>query len=467
MVTQVHLYINFYTKKMKKINYITLSLLALLTLMSACEGSGKDEYLDDYACLLYFRNSGLQETNIYTTGEDAAYPVVINKAGSDKYAQADATVAIMDQLQIAIYNEKNGTDYEPLPSSCYTLDNTSFHFDAKNENQIINVSLKTNDIALLPEADYILPLVMTSNSKVNEDKNMFILKPKIFTPSVAFETTGYQGNTISDEETGDIEITIPVTLPLDNQWTFDCTVTVNEQLLTEYNTENNTHYALLPSEYYTLNPTASFIPGENKANLSFTVKRDALAYGKFVLPLQLTNCSMSTFVINPEKNTCLYGFNYVPSKDKFTAMTLDDTIVTSNSPAAEGSIANLFDGALDTYFHSVYDGSLGTDVYYLQIVLPENNYMGFYFEFTDRNNNSNGNPNDLLIAVSLDGTNYTNIDEIKGEDDKLVSTAGGVYQSDAILSPSQFKYIRLYNAKNNVGSEYFVYAEFKLWTLKE
>lgn len=451
---------------MKKINHITLSLLALLTLICGCEGSGNDEFLDDYASILYFKNSGLQEINIYKTGEETVFPIVINKTGSNKNAQANAIITIMDQSQLAIYNETNGTNYISFPNSCYTLDNTSFHFDAKNENQIINVSLKTDDIDLLPEADYVLPLVLTSTSKVNENKNTFLLKPKVFVPSVYFETTGYQENIISDDETDDIKVTIPITLPIENQWNFDCTVTVNKELLTDYNAENGTHYTLLPHEYYTIKPKASFVSGENKANLSFTVKRDALTYGKFVLPLQLTNCSMSTFVIDSEKNTCLYGFNYVPSKDKFTPVTLDDTTVTSNSPAAEGSISDMFDSALETYFHSVYDGSLGTAMHYLQIKLPDSNNIGFYFEFTGRNNNTNGNPNDLLIKVSSDGTNYTNIDEIKGGDENLVNKNSGVYQSNAILSPYQFKYIRLYNVKNNVGSEYFVYAEFKIWTLK-
>ena len=51
---------------------------AFLLTQTACE-DGKDEFLDDFSTILYFRNSGEIPVSVYNTGEDANYQVVINK----------------------------------------------------------------------------------------------------------------------------------------------------------------------------------------------------------------------------------------------------------------------------------------------------------------------------------------------------------------------------------------------------
>ena len=55
---------------------------AFLLTQTACE-DGKDEFLDDFSTILYFRNSGEIPVSVYNTGEDANYQVVINKGGSE------------------------------------------------------------------------------------------------------------------------------------------------------------------------------------------------------------------------------------------------------------------------------------------------------------------------------------------------------------------------------------------------
>ena len=43
---------------------------AFLLTQTACE-DGKDEFLDDFSTILYFRNSGEIPVSVYNTGEDA------------------------------------------------------------------------------------------------------------------------------------------------------------------------------------------------------------------------------------------------------------------------------------------------------------------------------------------------------------------------------------------------------------
>ena len=93
---------------------------AFLLTQTACE-DGKDEFLDDFSTILYFRNSGEIPVSVYNTGEDANYQVVINKGGSELNAVTEVSIGTMDDATLAIYNAEEGVKYKAIPATCYEL----------------------------------------------------------------------------------------------------------------------------------------------------------------------------------------------------------------------------------------------------------------------------------------------------------------------------------------------------------
>jgi hypothetical protein len=78
---------------------------AFLLTQTACE-DGKDEFLDDFSTILYFRNSGEIPVSVYNTGEDANYQVVINKGGSELNAVTEVSIGTMDDAWLYIMQNR-------------------------------------------------------------------------------------------------------------------------------------------------------------------------------------------------------------------------------------------------------------------------------------------------------------------------------------------------------------------------
>ena len=118
---------NDYLCMKKSILYITLCLFSILQI--SCEDN-REQYLDDYSTILYFRNSGEIEYSIYKTEEMTKYAVAIAKAGSDKNAKTTVEMKVMDEVMLAEYNENQGTHYKILPSGCYSIETGNLTFAA-------------------------------------------------------------------------------------------------------------------------------------------------------------------------------------------------------------------------------------------------------------------------------------------------------------------------------------------------
>ena len=106
---------NDYLRMKKSILYITLCMFAFLQV--SCEDN-REQYLDDYSTILYFRDSGEIEYSIYKTEEKADYAISVVKAGSDKRSVTAVEMKLMDESLLTDYNEGHGTHYKILSSGC-------------------------------------------------------------------------------------------------------------------------------------------------------------------------------------------------------------------------------------------------------------------------------------------------------------------------------------------------------------
>lgn len=459
---------------MKKNILLALFSSLLVFTQIACDNY-KDEYLEDFNTILYFRNSGEVPITLYRTGEDDIFKIVVNKAGSKLETQTNASILILDESALAIYNAEKGTKYKALPSNCYEIkDALKCTFGSSDTYKTVDVIMKTDNIyqlQLQDKSSYVLPIqLIDSKDSINSKKKYSFITPNIETPVVYFTKKGFNNTIITKNDPDEISLTLPIELIVTNKWTFNCEVTANEDLLRQYNEENNTAYRLLPKSAYTINNIVPFTPGRSIEDVNIIIKKSFLNMGTYILPLELSKCTQKYFLIDPLKNNCLYGISYTPPRDELKRVILTANMLTSNAAqSGEGSLANLLDGDLTTYFHSSYSPAIYDKFgHYIDIKLP-NEVNSIAFNYTTRHNNANGAPK----VVKLWGSNTGNADswELFGVISSGLPTGkSGIYSSSVFSSPTAFKYFRFAVTEgasgkmNETSSSFFALAEFSLYT---
>jgi hypothetical protein len=420
----------------------------MLLAWTSCEDYNK-EFLDEAVTTLYLKNSGETPLTIYRAGVDDIYKIVVDKTGYDLTAETDAEIILLNQIDLDIYNQEQGVAYKLLPNDCYVLPaDLNCRFGKDDLYKTFDLTLKTEviyNLLLAATADetYVLPLqLVASNDSINAEKNHLFLVPKVEIPTVYFNKTGFINNPVSiNDPSQTITLTLPIELIIDNRWSFDCTVSVNEDLLTAYNTENEAAYRLLPEDVYTINPTVSFVPGTSLANVEVQISRASLSLGTYILPLQLNSVSNEYFEIDGAKNACLFGISYTPPRDALQRVPLTESMITVLAPAQEGSVANLCDNDPNTYYHSPYSGTRPYDpVYgvYIDVALPDP-VNSIAVDYRTRHNNGNGAPKFVKLYGSMDGSTWDLIGILSGD---LPTTSNTAYSSPVFSSPDQFKYFR-------------------------
>ena len=123
-------------------------------------------------------------------------------------------------------------------------------------------------------------------------------------------------------------------MPMENNWDFDCTLKINPELLTAYNETNHADFELLPDNCYTLAEKVSFVSGKSTSIATVKINiPDDLKFGKYMLPIELSECSMPTFDIKEGTNTYLAGIVYQKHIDitELEEIKLTESMISSNA----------------------------------------------------------------------------------------------------------------------------------------
>lgn len=440
---------------------ITLAATCLLT-GTACDDN-KEEFLNEFSTILSFRNCDEIAVEVYNTGENGEYNLIVNKSGSQLGATTSASIEIMDEVLLEIYNQQYGKEYKIYPSECYQFNGEKkVTFGPDDTYQTRNVTLVTDKILESNKLDnnYVVPFMLQSSpDSINAERKYVFLKPTVIVPTVSFEKTGYSLNTISDaSQENETTLSLPAIFSTENKWDFDCTLETDEELLNKYNEQNGVDYALLPVAAYSMsnNGKISFTAGSNSSNMEITVKRDQLDYGNYVLPLKMTDCSSPYFEVNADKSTCLFGISYVPDESKLHQVTLSRGMTTIYPNAeVEGSIDDMYDGNPDTYYHSAY-GSYPALPHYIDLKLNEA-HTALMFEYQVRHNNNNGAPRRISIFGSMNGSDFSKIMTITNG---LPTAAKGTYKSPVLVG-KEFKHVKI-QVEDTAAGNSFALAELKL-----
>jgi hypothetical protein len=313
--------------------------------------------------------------------------------------------------------------------------------------KIINLQLNTNEIEIFEQTleegqTCVLPIMLTSTSdSILADKNTLVLKPEIITPSLSVTESSSGTVTKYLSQSGGI-IDLALGLQVENQWNFTCKVAIDE-------TTTTLEGATLVSDII------SFEPG-NTSSVQVNIPKFTKTSGNVGIKiLEINGKDGFEFDTNP--------FILVASVEKYS-LTAD--MLSSNAiEPSEGSLANLLDGDIGTYFHSAWSVSIA-DKHYVQVKLPVSTKT-FRFTYTNRSNNGNA----ALAWFNLyTGTNENNLQLYKRfawDEDGLPSGAAGVYVSPDVSIDNAANTLRFECESNWTGGSFFVWSEFSLFILSE
>ncbi len=435
---------------MKK-KYLPSLLLGLLLVNTACEDIDRNEiYQEEFHKILYLKTSGVVDITLYKTGEDTEYNFSVVKAGAFPELTADVYVEPMTAQELEEYCTPRGLDFQALPSDCYSLSETASHFGPEDRYKIINMALHTTKIEEMPEieSEYVVPVILKSNTdSINSNLNILIIRPEVVVPSVAFAEKGLVSQYCPKGET---TIEIPLQLQIDNKWDFTCQVEVAPAA---------GDYTKLTSGYTLENDgVVTFTKGSSTAILKAKINRTEAGLGEVdmettVLPLRLKSISYPDFDI--DSNELWLG---VTSKYPLTA----NMLYTNAQEPSEGPLANILDGNISTFFHSMWSVSI-PDAHYVQVNLPQT-IESFKFTYTNRDSNGNAALTNFNVSVSEDGTNFSSLRDFNWEADQLPGIAAGVYNSPLQSPATPVKSIRFtMKGTNWTGGGFFVWSEFSLY----
>lgn len=448
---------------MKKILYIT-ALAGWILTNTSCENYDETKIPEKYHKVLILQSAGEQAITLYRTGEDSNYEMCIIKAGSENGLSAEAQLVVDDEW-MEQYNEDNAEHYVIIPSEYYSFETQDIQMQGNEQYKLLNLTFKTSNLDALidnnPDKKYALPIrLLSDNTTVSATNSYVILQPSIVVPTISFAKTGYQKTAITAQSNNPVQIEIPITLPLDNKWEFECTVKIDKEWLDTYNTRNGTSYQILPEAAYTLQKTCRFDVGNNSSSIKLEVDREHLSLGDYALPIKLESCTQNGFDL--DENYHLAGISYLPPQ---IPLSLD---MLSSNATVEGDgtgLTGLFDGlGSGKHYHSDYSGAVidATYGHYIDIHL-KTPIKSIMFDYYTRYENGNGDPTEITMYTSNDGQTWSKLAII------TKSGLGGnaEYTSSIFTAENTFSYWRFSVTKSVAGDitngAYFNIGELSIY----
>ncbi|MCD7969877.1 MAG: DUF1735 domain-containing protein [Alistipes sp.] len=287
---------------MKRIlNKVLLSVAAVAILITGCKDERNNNMVDD---TILFRNSG---TDAFVTLSMLAetYNVVVLKSGKGTVEATAIVFASEDAL--SRYNLENGTDYEMLPASYYTLSQTELKFGKSDaDGQVVTITWDSNQVGTLgDDKAYVIPLEVTVKNNVieaSESNNViFIYLTRSYVqmettvttevrPGALYGINLYDGTVVIDNPIPNLDITVNYAIDYD--------------LVTAYNQANGTNYLVPPDKYNVSLAAGSSVLSAGESETYFSVNFDTsslfsgnelvtqeIDYDQYLVPVRITSTS--------------------------------------------------------------------------------------------------------------------------------------------------------------------------------
>lgn len=388
---------------MKKI-YIGSTLLALMLSGQSCS-ENYDIYPEEYAKVVMIKDAGEKPLSVYSTDDKVGHKFVVMKGGHTEEA-ATATLRAMTSEEFTTYQAESGKPYAMLPADCYSFSadgqttSAEIKFAPNETYKEVEVFVNADALGTFMETfdgslySPVVPVVLeSSDASVNSYGSESFILPTYSEPTLSFAS-----QIIAGSRSG--EITATVTLPIQNSWDINFEVEVDPTVVSQCNMLNGTQYEAVDASALTGNTSFTMPNGSSSVDIKLNVDFSKFTALNSVLPLRITGISVDGIESNVTTGWIVVTMPRIP----ITAAMLS----TNAQEPSEGPIANLLDGNVETFFHSLWSSTIN-EKHYIQVTLPET-YSKVWIRYCNRHNNAN---NSLLYFYLYTGTSNDNLEFYK------------------------------------------------------
>lgn len=388
---------------MKKI-YIGSTLLALMLSGQSCS-ENYDIYPEEYAKVVMIKDAGENPLSVYSTDDKVAHKFVVMKGGHTEEA-ATATLRAMTSEEFTTYQAESGKPYAMLPADCYSFSadgqttSAEIKFAPNETYKEVEVFINADALGTFMETfdgslySPVVPVILeSSDASVNSYGTESFILPTYSEPTLSFAS-----QIIAGSRSG--EITATVTLPIQNSWDISFEVEVDPTVVSQCNMLNGTQYEAVDASALTGNTSFTMPNGSSSVDIKLNVDFSKFTALNSVLPLRITAISVDGIESNVTTGWVVVTMPRIP----ITAAMLS----TNAQEPSEGPIANLLDGNVETFFHSLWSSTIN-EKHYIQVTLPET-YSKVWIRYCNRHNNAN---NSLLYFYLYTGTSNDNLEFYK------------------------------------------------------
>lgn len=388
---------------MKKI-YIGSTLLALMLSGQSCS-ENYDIYPEEYAKVVMIKDAGENPLSVYSTDDKVGHKFVVMKGGHTEEA-ATATLRAMTSEEFTTYQAESGKPYAMLPADCYSFSadgqttSAEIKFAPNETYKEVEVFINADALGTFMETfdgslySPVVPVILESpDASVNSYGSESFILPTYSEPTLSFAS-----QIIAGSRSG--EITATVTLPIQNSWDISFEVEVDPTVVSQCNMLNGTQYEAVDASALTGNTSFTMPNGSSSVDIKLNVDFSKFTELNSVLPLRITGISVDGIESNVTTGWIVVTMPRIP----ITAAMLS----TNAQEPSEGPIANLLDGNVETFFHSLWSSTIN-EKHYIQVTLPET-YSKVWIRYCNRHNNAN---NSLLYFYLYTGTSNDNLEFYK------------------------------------------------------
>lgn len=388
---------------MKKI-YIGSTLLALMLSGQSCS-ENYDIYPEEYAKVVMIKDAGENPLSVYSTDDKVGHKFVVMKGGHTEEA-ATATLRAMTSEEFTTYQAESGKPYAMLPADCYSFSadgqttSAEIKFAPNETYKEVEVFINADALGTFMETfdgslySPVVPVILeSSDASVNSYGTESFILPTYSEPTLSFAS-----QIISGSRSG--EITATVTLPIQNSWDISFEVEVDPTVVSQCNMLNGTQYEAVDASALTGNTSFTMPNGSSSVDIKLNVDFSKFTALNSVLPLRITAISVDGIESNVTTGWIVVTMPRIP----ITAAMLS----TNAQEPSEGPIANLLDGNVETFFHSLWSSTIN-EKHYIQVTLPET-YSKVWIRYCNRHDNAN---NSLLYFYLYTGTSNDNLEFFK------------------------------------------------------
>lgn len=193
---------------------------------------------------------------------------------------------------------------------------------------------------------------------------------------------------------------------------------------------------------------------------SLLVKGLLQKYGTIDFEVQSYSMTGGTNQVHSVADASLYA--PVDTLYHTTQLDLSTANVSTNAQEpSEGPLSNLFDGNVNTFFHSAWSVAVA-DAHMLEFDFGDP-LSAFQYETNNRHNNANNAPQQVDFYGSNDKSTWVKIAELKSG---MPGGNGEAYKSPVLMFDDAYRYMRYVPTKTKNGSKFFTLSEFKGYSIR-